>query len=549
MREYRCNVELRAPTLRAPASSSFVTFEILLNHDVYTPLRTRTILPRERADKLRVERSSLTIDQTASVRARSYFCLMMAECFILISRLLSAEVGAEADNGHRREVTLTADRFRSKRDKDVDQILINSPVLVISVVVISITHSPLLLNENIPDTDQRCVLLREARQNFTLVRTVVVHIRLPRSWREVKCAISVVAGTNDTAEKYARERKEMVKDDERGGRRIEDEEEEFCTRGKEAEMREGRLLRKVECECADAERTPNRLLEVNPGRLVAHTREEEEGGRLGGYTGKASQPAVETVSSPAAPGAAGKTRCWDGEGPWDVGRRRRQRRGKDERKQRGRGVRGPRGARRERCLVVGQGGKVGAARRDLLGMSEWADSTHSKDFPPRKLRCVYGIHTYRVIQKRWYPVVVVAFSGIVTITAIGESPASTRAINDVIISDFGLRNWRGEAEHPLYRAPLPPRSFRSAYKHIRKMPVDTFVEAERISNSRSKCSVRRNWAKIARPPGQRNWPPGILDTNYTWIQQSVTFHVDFMNWYMVERWRERWDERGQIAKQ
>lgn len=49
------------------------------------------------------------------------------------------------------------------------------------------------------------------------------------------------------------------------------------------------------------------------------------------------------------------------------------------------------------------------------------------------------MYTYR---SRRDGILVVAFSGTVTIAAIG-SPAFTRAINGVIISDLDLRNQRG----------------------------------------------------------------------------------------------------------
>lgn len=68
-----------------------------------------------------------------------------------------------------------------------------------------------------------------------------------------------------------------------------------------------------------------------------------------------SQPAIETVSSVDRPGESacgprGRRKdapCWDGEGSWDAGRRRR--RGKDERVQKGwSAARGFCGAQRER---------------------------------------------------------------------------------------------------------------------------------------------------------------------------------------------------------
>lgn len=75
--------------------------------------------------------------------------------------------------------------------------------------------------------------------------------------------------TNDTAEKYAREKEKkrqgMMNEEE--DERTEEEKRRrgvvrVCTQRKEVKVRQERLLRKVECECADTERTPNRLLEV-----------------------------------------------------------------------------------------------------------------------------------------------------------------------------------------------------------------------------------------------------------------------------------------------
>lgn len=39
------------------------------------------------------------------------------------------------------------------------------------------------------------------------------------------------------------------------------------------------------------------------------------------------------------------------------------------------------------------------------------------------------------------------------------------------------------------------------------------------------CSIQMIDHKNLSIKSRRNCPPGTSDTNYTWIQQSVTFHV------------------------
>ncbi|KYQ54233.1 hypothetical protein ALC60_06777 [Trachymyrmex zeteki] len=192
---------------------------------------------------------------------------------------------------------------------------------------------------------------------------------VPASDDDEECAFTCLSRATG---EYNEQRKGPIKDE---------KEEELCgiyTQRKEVEVRQGRLLRKVECECADIERTPNRLLEVTwPA----------------GWLRRQSQPASRRDSQLGQP-------------TWGVSLRPQ---GPQERRavrtERDRGM-------QDGCAGGGEKmrgnrereGKVGAARRDLR---------------LRRKCCIQDIYTYTVIQKsRRF------FRYLVTVVSI-RSPVST----------------------------------------------------------------------------------------------------------------------------
>lgn len=181
---------------------------------------------------------------------------------------------------------------------------------------------------------------------------------------------------------------------------------------------------------------------------------EEEGGRLGGYIGKASQPAVETVSSVSRPG---ESAC----GP--RGRRKDALlgwRGTVGRRTAAAGKRWEETGGRGRCgVLAGPGGNVALwwdreERWERQGetwcagvwlSSEWANrpTAHSKDYAA-KATLYMGFTCIRTEWSRRDGILVVAFSGIVTAAAIGSPhPRAQLMTSLAIISDLNLCNQRG----------------------------------------------------------------------------------------------------------
>ncbi|EGI70995.1 hypothetical protein G5I_00102 [Acromyrmex echinatior] len=185
---------------------------------------------------------------------------------------------------------------------------------------------------------------------------------------------------------------------------------ELCgiyTQRKEVEVRQERLLRKVECECADIERTPNRLLEVTwPAGWLRRA-------------GKASQPASQPASRrdsqlgqptwgvslrPQGPQERRAVRTERDRGMQDgcAGDGEKMR---GNREREGVGTsRGPEGTLP--CGVVvrqrEKTEKVGAARRDLVCRAACDSARNERigqQHTAKRVRRKCCIYTYTVIQK------------------------------------------------------------------------------------------------------------------------------------------------------